>query len=104
MKTQLLFALAAPAPCLCDSPPPSDPFHKSLVLDFYQTDHGKIGFTKESTIDDGDSPNKDNPSYLQHMKWTSASDPRRSFIWKSDTGTNVGVSLPNYPSSRDADI
>ena len=71
---------------------------------FLPNGHGKIGFTKESTVDDGDSPNKDNPSHLQHMKWTSASDPRRSFIWKSDTGTDVGVSLPDYPTSRDADI
>jgi hypothetical protein len=95
MKVQLLFALVALAPCLCNSPPPSDPFPKPLVLDFYQKDHGKIGFTEDpaSTINDGDSPNKDNPSYLKHMKWTSASDPKRQFIWRSDTNANLTASF-----------
>jgi hypothetical protein len=98
MKTQLLFALAAFAPCLCDSSAPADPFPKPLILDFYQKDHGGLELTEEpaSTIEDGDSPNKDNPSYLKHMKWTSASDPKRRFTVKSATVPDVSVSILHY--------
>jgi hypothetical protein len=98
MKVQLLLALAALAPCLCDTPPPSNPFPKPLILDIYQKDYGKTACTENpvSTIDDGDSPNKDNPSYLKHMKWTSASDPERQFTLVSGMGIDVQVSLP-YP-------
>jgi hypothetical protein len=98
MKVQLLFALAALAPCLCNNPPPSDPFPKPLILDIYQKDCGKTAFIEEpaSTIDDGDLPNKDNPSYLKHLKWTSASDCERQFTLESGIGLDVQVSLP-YP-------
>jgi hypothetical protein len=98
MKTQLVFALAALAPCLCDSSFSSDPFPKPLVLDFYQRDHEELQFYKEPalTIDDGDSPNKDNPSYLEHMKWASAGDPKRRFTLKSSRVPDVSVCILHY--------
>ena len=91
MKSQILVGLAALAPCFCET---AAPFAKPLILDFYQKNHEKTGWWEEpaSTNDDGVSPNEKDPSYLNHMKWTSADDPKRQFIWLSDAGSNLTVS------------
>jgi len=92
MKAQILVGLAALAPFICEA---AAPFAKPLILDFYQKIHEKTGWWEEpaSTIDDGVSPNEKDPYYLNHMKWISADDPKRQFIWLSDAGSDLTVSL-----------
>jgi hypothetical protein len=97
MKTQLLFALAALAPCLCDES--SATFPKPLILNFYQKDKGSTVFSDVTqyqngtkSVDDGVSPKAEDPSYLKHFKFTSADGPKRTFYWQPEGMKSVNVS------------
>jgi hypothetical protein len=97
MKTQLLIALAAAVPCLCDESPAT--FPKPLILNFYQKDKGSTVFSDITSysdpskrIDDGDSPKADDQSYLKHFKFTAADNPKRSFFWQPEGKDSMNVS------------
>jgi hypothetical protein len=102
MKTQLLFALAAIIPCLCDESPAT--FPKPLILNFYQKDKGSTVFSDITSysdpskrIDDGDSPKADDQSYLKHFKFDSANGPKRSFFWQPEGKNSINVSYDRQP-------
>ena len=97
MKTLLLFALATIVPCLCDES--STTFPKPLILDFYQKDKGSTVLSDitayedpSKKVDDGESPNVNNPSYLNHFKFTSSDGPKRTFSWQPDGKSSIDVS------------
>jgi len=97
MKTLLLFALATIVPCLCDES--STTFPKPLILDFYQKDKGSTVLSDitayedpSKKVDDGESPNVNNPSYLNHFKFTSSDGPKRTFYWQLEGSESANVS------------
>ena len=97
MKTLLLFALATIVPCLCDES--STTFPKPLILDFYQKDKGSTIFRDitayqdtSNRVDDGESSNANNPSYLNHFKFTSSDGPKRTFYWQVQRSESTKVS------------
>jgi hypothetical protein len=98
MKAQTVLALAAAiAPSLCNAAA----FAKPFVLDFYQKDKGSYTWTDltktrdDKQIDDGESPNKDDPSFLGHFTFNSTDEVKRTYYWELKDKHAITVRLPH---------
>lgn len=94
MKAATLLALAtAISMPLCNAATFAQPFN----IDFYQKDKGSYTLTDltktpdDKKIDDGVSPNEDDPSHLGHFTFHSTEGVKRTYYWSMEGGPQITV-------------